>query len=181
MIHETAFIHPKAHVEGATVGARSRVWQFATVIRGAVLGADCNVASCATLDGPRLGDRCIVSPGVDIGPGFFIGDDVFIGPNVVLCNDAWPRVAKDGFDVARFRADQCAVIVGSGASIGANAVVLPGVVIGVGAMVAAGSRVATDVPPGHLFCDGRSRPIIDEDLRLARRMRFAGAVRALQC
>lgn len=178
MIHPSAFIHPKAHVEGATVGAGCKVWQFASVIRGAVLGEGCNVASCATLDGPRLGARCIVSPGVDIGPGFWIGDDVFLGPNVVLCNDAWPRVAKDGFDVSRFGFDTYSVIVGSGASIGANVVILPGVVIGARAMIAAGSRVTRNVAPGHLWTDAKFGPIANEGARMADRMRFAGAARS---
>jgi carbonic anhydrase/acetyltransferase-like protein (isoleucine patch superfamily) len=59
-----------------------------------VLGADCNVASGATLDGPVFGDRCIISQGVAMGPGFLIGDDVFIGPNVTVCNDRWPRTTR---------------------------------------------------------------------------------------
>lgn len=155
MIHPTAFVHPKAHVEDSTIGPRCKVWQFASVIRGTVLGSDCNVASGATLDGPVFGDRCIVSPGVDIGPGFLIGSDVFIGPNVVLCNDRWPRVDKAGFDIEALRATPT-VIVQDGASIGANAVVLPGVVIGAGAMIAAGAVVNRSVPAGALFRrDGR--------------------------
>lgn len=173
MIDPTSFIHAKAHVEGATIGPRSKVWQFATVIRGTVLGADCNVASCATLDGPVFGDRCLISPGVDIGPGFSIGNDVFIGPNVVLCNDNWPRADKTGFDVTRFEG-RPSVIVGDGASIGANATVLAGVVIGAGAMIAAGSVVNRDVPAGHLWKDGRTSAIPNDTHMMARRMRFAG-------
>jgi len=155
MIHPTAFVHPKAHVEDSTIGPRSKVWQFASVIRGTVLGADCNVASGATLDGPVFGDRCIISQGVAMGPGFRIFSDVFIGPNVTICNDRWPRVSKDGFDIEALRAEYT-VIVGHGVSIGANAVVLPGVVIGTGAMIAAGAVVNRSVPAGHLFRrDGR--------------------------
>lgn len=162
MIHPTAFIHPKAHVEGATVGPRTKVWQFATVIRDTVLGADCSVASNVTLDGPVLGDRCIVSPGVDIGPGFIIEDDVFLGPNVVLANDAWPRVDKDGWDADAFREGFVTVRVCSGASIGANAVVLPGIVIGEGAMIAAGAVVTANVPARHIWRrEGVCSPIAD--------------------
>lgn len=155
MIHPTAFVHPKAHVEDATIGPRCKVWQFASVIRGTVLGADCNVASGATLDGPVFGDRCKISQGVAMGPGFLFGDDVFVGPNVTICNDRWPRVDQDGFDIEVLRA-KYAVMVLNGASIGANAVVLPGVRIGAGAMIAAGAVVNRSVPAGHLFRrDGR--------------------------
>jgi UDP-2-acetamido-3-amino-2,3-dideoxy-glucuronate N-acetyltransferase len=171
---EPAFVHPKAHVEGATLGARTKVWQFATVIRGARLGTDCAVAAGACLDGPTLGDRCIVSPGVDIGPGFVIGDDVFIGPNVVLCNDAWPRACKTGFDSSAFDADHVAVRIGDGASIGANATVMAGVSIGPGAMIAAGSVVTRDVPAHTLWRDGMMSRITDDEHMMRRRMRFAG-------
>ena len=164
------FIHPKAHVEGAVLGDGTKVWQFASVIRGAVLGKDCTVAAGACLDGPKLGDRCIVSPGVDIGPGFEIGDDVFLGPGVVLCNDAWPRTHKTGWDVEALRNGAVCVRIGNGASLGAHVVVLPGVTIGEGAMIAAGSVVGRDVPAGMLFkrC-GEIVPVVGEP----RRMRLA--------
>jgi UDP-2-acetamido-3-amino-2,3-dideoxy-glucuronate N-acetyltransferase len=172
MIHPEALIHPKAHVERATVGARTRVWQFASVIRGAVVGEDCNVATGACLDGSQIGDRCILGHNVAMGPGFLVFDDVFIGPNVTLCNDAWPRTAKEGFDVERFSPVNYAIIIESRASIGANCAILPGVRIGFNAMVAAGSVVTRDVPAGHLWKD---RQLIGEIGRERTRMRFACA------
>ncbi len=169
MIHETAFIHPKAHVEGAKIGARTKVWQFASVIRGTILGADCVVAAGACLDGPLFGDRCIISPGVDIGPGFLIGDEVFIGPNVVLANDAWPRTHKEGWDAEQFRNGLITVRVASGASIGANAVILPGLKIGERAMIAAGAVVTQDVPADYLCTrDGYVYPITSNPKRRMR-------------
>lgn len=151
LIDPSAQIHRLALVEDAQVGARTRVWQFASVIRGARLGSDCNVASGATLDGCWFGDRCIISQNVAMGPGFLIGDDVFIGPNVTICNDMWPVTNKTNFDVEALRADFVAVQIKSGASIGANAVVLPGVVIGANAVVAAGAVVPYNVPANMLF------------------------------
>ena len=173
MIHPTAFIHPKAHVEGATIGARSKVWQFASVIRGTVLGIGCSVASGATLDGPVFGDRCIVSPGVDIGPGFLIGDDVFIGPCTVLANDMWPSVVKDGFDYEALRSGaRVAIVVESDVTLCSHVLVLPGVRIGAGAVVAGHATVTRDVPPGMLWTrDGEVRPKPDDWAQ--RRMRFA--------
>lgn len=160
MIHETAFIHYKAHVEGATIGARTKIWQFASVIRGTVLGDDCQVASGATLDGPVFGDRCKISQNVAMGPGFLFGNDVFVGPNVTVCNDRWPRADQEGFDLAALQRREWAVMVGEGASIGANAVILPGVVIGNGAMIAAGAVVNRSVPNNHLFSrNGTITPI----------------------
>lgn len=163
MIHETALIHPKAHVEGASVGAGSKVWQFATVIRGTVLGADCSVGAGAVLEGPVIGDRCKIGPGVHIGPGFLIEDDVFIGSNVVLCNDMWPAASQDGWDVEALRSGLITVRVEDGAAIGVNAVVLPGVVVGAKSLVAAGAVVTRDVPAGMLWGrDGSVAPIKPE-------------------
>lgn len=170
-IHPLAYIHPKAHVEDSEIGAGSRVWQFATVIRGTRLGIDCTVASGATLDGPWFGDRCIISPGVDIGPGFEIGDDCFIGPNVVLCNDAWPLVSKEGWTDKPFRSGSLTIRIGDQSSIGANATVLPGVSIGDGCMIAAGAVVDRHVMPGHLF--KRSGEIVEIDTgRMPKRMKI---------
>lgn len=160
MIDPSAFIHPLALVDGAAVGARSRVWQFASVIRGTVLGEDCNVASGATLDGPMFGDRCIISQNVAMGPGFVFGDDCFIGPNVTICNDRWPRADKEGFDAEAYRYGCVAVRVGNRVSIGANAVVLPGIEIGDDAIIAAGAVVNRSVKSAHLFRrNGTIRPM----------------------
>lgn len=160
MIHTTAFIHPLAHVDGSTVGARTKVWQYASVTGGTVLGEDCSVSPSAMLHGPVFGDRCIASGGVMMGPGFKIGNDVFLGPNAVLCNDLWPAADKDGYDAEALRSgEHWAVIVGDNAIIGAGAVVLPGVRIGKGAVVAACARAARDVPAGMVLSpDGSLSP-----------------------
>lgn len=162
VIDPSAKIHPLAHVEGASVGARTSIWQFASVIRGTRLGADCNVASGATLDGPWFGDRCIISQGVAMGPGFLFGNDIFVGPNVTICNDYWPSSSKENFDADLLRGDFVAVHVKDGAFIGANAVVLPGVTIGKRAAVGAGVVVSRNIPDDHLLgrdgCLVRIRP-----------------------
>lgn len=171
MIDPAAFIHPMAHVEGATLGARTRVWQFASVIRGAKLGEDCVVGDGAIVDGATIGDRCLIGHGSAINPGIIIGDDVFVGPGVVLCNDAWPTVDKAGFAPELFEGGFVTLRIEDGASLGARAVVLPGIVIGGGAMVAAGSIVTQDVPPHSIWKDGRLEAI--DPRRDKKRMREA--------
>jgi UDP-3-O-[3-hydroxymyristoyl] glucosamine N-acyltransferase len=170
MIDPTAIIHPSALVEGATIGPRTRVWQFASVIRGTVLGADCNVASCATLDGPSFGDRCTICQGVAMGPGFRFGDRCFVGPNVTVCNDMWPEPGREGFDMEALRdPDRWSVIAEDDVTIGANAVILPGVRLGKGCVVAAGAVAERDVPVWTLLRrDGRLADVTVErrDLRM---------------
>ena len=172
MIQPDAFIHPKAHVEDSIIGAGSKVWQFASVNRGAVLGRDCSVAPGAMLDGCRFGDRCRIGPSVSMGPGFKIGHSAFIGPNVVFANDAWPASDKEGWSDEPFRAGSWAVVCGDRVSIGAGALIMPGVVIGDDAVVAGHAFVDRDVPAGHLWThDGKTRPLPPREKR--RRMRFA--------
>ena len=168
-------ISKKAHVTADTqIGANVNVWQFASVIRGAVIGADCTIAANAIVDGAKIGARCIVGHGAGIHPGAFLGDDVFVGPGAVLCNDAWPRTHKRGFDPSAQ-----SVTVEDGASIGAGAVVLPGVRIGSGAMVAAGAVVTRDVPAKVLYtASGVVAAIVDEEERTATRSRRRSKVRA---
>lgn len=145
-------IHPLAVVESDL--ADVTVWQFASVIRGAQIGAGSSVGSCAIVDGARIGQRVRIGHGASIHPGVWVGDDVFIGPGAVICNDPWPK-AGSGFDVAALLAGKVVVRIENGASIGAGSVVLPGVVVGRGAMVAAGSVVTRDVAKGSTWLQRR--------------------------
>jgi len=169
-MRDGVFIHPMAVVhDDCKIGKGTKIWQFASILRGAELGEDCTVASGACFDGSRAGSRTILSHNLAAGPGFWLGDDVFIGPNCCLGNDAWPRARKDGFDVRAFDGTRWAIVIEHGASVGAMSMVLPGVTIGRNAMIAAGSVVSKNVPANHLFVKGVCKPIAKE----ADRMRFA--------
>ena len=148
----SVFIHPQAQVDdSAKIGTGTKVWQFASVIRGAVLGKNCTIASCAIVDGAVLGDGCTVGHGASVHPGVKAGNCVFFGPGAVCCNDMWPEVSKEGFDLARLLAGEFCIVIGDGSTIGAGAVILPGVRIGSGAFVAAGAVVDRGVPDGFLW------------------------------
>lgn len=172
--HPLASIMKGAHVQlGCTIGARTRVWQSASVIRKAGIGEDCTIAAGAVVDGSVIGHRCVISHCALIPPGMVIGNDVFIGPFVAMCNDAWPRAHKDGFDMeALISGDMVAIRIEDGASVGAHAIILPGVIIGREAMVAAGAVVKCNVPDSHVYHrDGKIVPI--DPKRHAHRMREA--------
>lgn len=179
MIHHSAIIHAKAHVDKETcqVGAGTRICQFASVTRGTVLGEDCVVWPFAMLDGSTFGDRCKIASGVAMGAGFLVGNDVFIGPNVTVCNDMWPRVDRDGYDDEALRAgEKHSVIIEDSVSIGAGAVILPGVRVGKGSMIGAGVVLNRSIEPGSvlLFVDGNGKPTLHQRAEYAEvRMRWA--------
>jgi acetyltransferase-like isoleucine patch superfamily enzyme len=146
------FIHPQAIVESAAIGARTRVWAFVHVLPGAVIGVDCNLCDHVFVENRvRVGDRVTVKSGVQLWDGIELEDDVFVGPNATFTNDRFPRSRRWQESVPR-------TLVKAGASIGANATILPGLTIGRGAMVGAGAVVTRDVPP-HAIVAGNPATI----------------------
>ncbi len=142
-IDKTVFIHSHALVdEGVTLGARTRVWAFAHILSNAALGADCNVCDHVFIENlVKIGNRVTIKCGVQIWDGITLEDDVFVGPNATFTNDLLPRsrqYPEHGFPKT---------LVKRGASIGGNATILPGLIIGEFAMVGAGAVVTKDVPP----------------------------------
>jgi acetyltransferase-like isoleucine patch superfamily enzyme len=134
------YIHERALCESEHVGSGTRVWAFAHVLPGARIGEDCNICDGVFIeDDVVVGDRVTVKCGVQLWNGVTIEDDAFIGPNATFTNDPFPR--------SRHWVDHAATIVRAGASIGANATILPGIEIGRGAMVGAGAVVTRSVPP----------------------------------
>jgi acetyltransferase-like isoleucine patch superfamily enzyme len=136
------FIHPNSDVQTKQIGEGTRIWQYVVVLPGAVIGRDGNICShCFIENKVVLGDRVTVKCGVQLWDGITLEDDVFVGPNVTFTNDLQPRSRNAA-------AQLLPTLVQKGASIGANATILPGLTIGEGAMVGAGSVVTKNVPPG---------------------------------
>jgi acetyltransferase-like isoleucine patch superfamily enzyme len=140
-VESTVFIHPSAEVQASEIGARTRIWQNVVILAQARLGSDVNVcAFCFIENDVQIGDRSTLKSGVYLWDGVRLGADVFVGPNASFSNDPFPR--------SRQRPERFAETwIEDGASIGAGAVVLPGVRIGRGAMVGAGAVVTKSVPP----------------------------------
>ncbi len=136
------FIHPSSDAQSKQIGEGTRVWQYVVILPGAVIGRDCNICShCFIENKVVVGDRVTVKCGVQLWDGVTLEDDVFVGPNATFCNDPEPRSRNAS-------ARLLPTVVKRGASIGANATILPGLTIGEGAMVGAGAVVTKDVPSG---------------------------------
>jgi UDP-2-acetamido-3-amino-2,3-dideoxy-glucuronate N-acetyltransferase len=147
------FIHSHALVESEHIGPGTRIWAFAHVLKGAVIGADCNICDhCYIDEDVVIGDRVTIKGQLAIIDGMRVEDDVFIGPNVTFTNDRYPR--------SRHASWHCeTMVIGRGASIGAGAVFVPGVSVGEGAMVGAGAVVTRDVPPFTVVVGNPARVI----------------------
>lgn len=114
----------------------------ALVRENTTIGDDVTVGTGATIDGETtIGSHVSLQTSVYIPQNTAIGDNVFVGPCAVLTNDPYP---------VRSAAELDGPTIDDGASIGANATLLPGVTIGEGAFVAAGAVVTDDVPPDTL-------------------------------
>jgi len=154
------FIHPHAIVEkGVEIGKGTRIWAFVHILAGAKIGCDCNICDFVFIEGDVIiGDRVTIKSGVQLWDGVRLGNDVFIGPNVTFTNDKFPRSKQYPLRFLK-------TTVKKGASIGANATILPGITIGMKAMIGAGSVVTHDVPDHALVVGNPARivKILKED------------------
>ena len=131
---------PHAIVDARSIGEGTRIWAFAHVLAGAVIGRDCNICDHVFIENDVVvGDRVTIKCGVQLWDGTTLEDDVFVGPNATFTNDPFPRSKRRPEQFSR-------TTVRRGASIGANATILPGLTIGTGAMVGAGAVVGSNVP-----------------------------------
>ncbi len=145
--HETAVID-----EGCRIGAGSKIWHFSHIMKDCSIGHSCNIGQNVLISsGVSLGNNVKVQNNVSVYTGVICEDDVFLGPSMVFTNITNPRSAIS-------RKDQYKeTLVKKGASIGANATILCGLVIGAYAMVGAGAVVTKDVPPYALVMGNPAR------------------------
>ena len=137
-------IHPLADCK-AYIPENTNVWQFCIVLPNAKVGSNCNICShCLIENDVVIGDNVTIKCGVQLWDGIRIADNVFVGPNVTFTNDKYPRSKQ--YPDTFWQTTIC-----KGASIGAGAVILCGIIIGERAMIAAGSVVTKDVPAGELW------------------------------
>jgi len=145
--------HPTAIIdEGAQIGQGSRIWHFCHIMKGALLGENCSIGQNVFIaNGVKLGNGVKVQNNVSLFEGVTCEDDVFLGPSCVFTNVINPRsavVRKSEYQPTR---------VGQGATIGANATILCGTVIGRFAFVGAGAVVTRNVPDYALVTGNPAR------------------------
>ena len=141
-MEKMGFIHPRAFIdEGAQVGIKTRVWAGAHIMSGAQVGQDCNIGENCFVEGNVIVGNCVtLKNNVALYDGAVIEDEVFLGPSCVFTNVINPRsfISRK----KEFRK----TTVKRGATIGANATIICGHIVGRYAMVGAGAVVSRDVP-----------------------------------
>ncbi|WFF39533.1 WxcM-like domain-containing protein [Moraxella nasibovis] len=134
------FIHHLADVQSKNIGQKTRIWQYAVILPNAQIGENCNICAHTLIENNvKIGNNTTIKSGVFIWDGVHIAENVFIGPNVSFTNDKHPRSKQ-------YPEKFLSTIIEQGASIGANATLLPNIKVGKNAMVGAGAVVTKDVP-----------------------------------
>jgi UDP-2-acetamido-3-amino-2,3-dideoxy-glucuronate N-acetyltransferase len=147
--------HPTAIVEeNSVIGEGTKIWHFSHIMEGAVIGENCNIGQNVVVS-PQviLGNNVKVQNNVSIYTGVVCEDDVFLGPSCVFTNVINPRSfisRKEEFK---------STLIKKGASIGANATIICGIIIGEYAMIGAGSVVTKDVPDYALIVGNPGKQI----------------------
>jgi acetyltransferase-like isoleucine patch superfamily enzyme len=151
------------------IGRRARIRSHTVIYWGNTIGDDFVTGHGALIrehnwigNNVSIGSHSIIEHHVRIGHGVRIHSAAFIPEYSVLEDDAWigPRVTFTNVPHPRCpKAKECiqGPTIRRGAKIGASAVLLPGIEIGVGALVGAGSVVIESVPPGAVVAGNPAR------------------------
>jgi acetyltransferase-like isoleucine patch superfamily enzyme len=150
------FVHRLGLCESSEVGEGTRIWAFAHILEGAIVGRDCNLGDGVFVEGGTvLGDRVVVKNGVSVWSGVTLEDDVFVGPSVSFTNDLVPRAAPYRTPPEEW----LPTFVREGATLGANSTLVCGLEVGRHALVGAGAVVSRDVPAHAVVVGNPARQI----------------------
>ena len=151
------FVHPKGINDSDRVGEGTRIWAFAHVMKGAIIGEHCNIGESAYVEGGAvLGDYVTVKNGVCIWDRVTCENYVFLGPHAALTNDPVPRSHPDyKGHPEKWRP----TVLREGTTVGANATIICGHMLGSWCFVGAGSVVTRDVPAHALVVGSPARQI----------------------
>ena len=136
------FAHESSYIdEPCLIGDNTKIWHFSHVMSGCKIGENCNIGQNVVISPDVvIGNNCRVQNNVSLYTGVLCEDDVFLGPSCVFTNVINPRS-----EISR-KNEYRRTIVKKGASIGANATIVCGHIIGSYAFIGAGSVVTKDIP-----------------------------------
>lgn len=139
-------IQPQSDVQSKNIGVDTNIWQFCVILPEAIIGSNCNICASVFIENRVvIGNNVTIKNGVQLWDGVTIEDNVFIGPNATFTNELIPRSKAYNSN------NLMSTLVKTGATIGANATILPGIIIGEYAFIGAGSVVTSDIPAYTLY------------------------------
>lgn len=148
------FAAPTAIIESKNIGAGTKIWHFSHVMTGAKIGKNCIIGKYVSIEkNAKIGNNVKIQNHVSVFD-VTLEDNVFVGPNVVFTNVKKP-VSTKNIPASRY----LKTIVKKGATIGANATILPGITIGQNALIGAGAVVTKNVLPQTVVVGNPARPI----------------------
>jgi len=156
MNHEQEFFaHESSYIdEDCQIGEDTKIWHFSHIMGGSTIGKKCSIGQNVVISsGVILGDNVKVQNNVSVYSGVVCEDDVFLGPSMVFTNVINPRSSVNR------RGQYVNTIVKKGATIGANATIICGNIIGKYAFVGAGSVVTRDVQPYSIIIGNPGRHV----------------------
>lgn len=156
------YIHPTSDVSpDAKIGSGTKIWQHCQVRENAEIGSNCILSKGVYIDaGVKIGSNVKIQNGISVYHGVRLEDGVFCGPHCVFTNDKRPRsINPDGTLKGGDDWEVSETLVKKGASIGAHATIICGIVLGRWAMVGAGAVVTKDVPDYGLVVGNPARLI----------------------
>jgi len=145
-------IHDMTVIKHSTIGKDNKIWNYVNIYNSTI-GDDNTIGSFVEIGGAKIGSHNKIEAFAYIPKGVTIGDRCFIGPKVSFANDKYPK------NVGTWEWTVGEVKVGNNVSIGIGSIILPNVTIGDHTFIAAGSLIASDVPP-HSFAMGRPAHIV---------------------
>lgn len=141
------FAHKTVEIQkGVKIRKGTKIWQNSQILRGAQIGEDCVIGhNCFIGSKAKLGKGVKIESNTDVWDLVTLEDYVFVGPSAVFTNDPNPRAKYPKSKFPQY-GKWLPTLVKKGASIGANATIICGNIIGKWAMIGAGAVVTRDIP-----------------------------------
>ena len=141
------FVHESSYIDkGCKIGKGTKIWHFSHILSGSNIGELCSIGQNVVI-GPDviIGKQCKIQNNVSVYKGVTLEDGVFCGPSMVFTNIFNPRAEIKKMDQVR------KTLIKKGASIGANATIICGVILGRYSLIGAGAVITKDVPDHALI------------------------------
>ncbi|MBN1405391.1 MAG: N-acetyltransferase [Candidatus Omnitrophica bacterium] len=154
---DNSFISEKSIITNADIGKNVKIWHYCNIY-GCKIGNNTQIGSyCEIKKNAKIGENCRIQAFVFIPENIIIGNYVFIGPHVVFTNDKYPTAVKA--ISSSWKCEETKV--GDNVSIGAGAIICPGIKIAEATIIGAGSCLTKDTNAFSVVAGNPAKKIAD--------------------